>query len=436
MSDDSTKNKLGIWMSTSLVVGNMVGSGVFLLPASLAFYGGISIFGWIFSSLGAFFLAIVFSTLSREIPKAGGPYAYARVGYGDFVGFLVVWTYWISIWCGNAAITVALISYLSVFIPILSESNLFAILSGLGIIWLLTFVNALGIRKGGSLQLLTTVLKIIPLLLIPIGGLLFFNWDNFLPLNISTESDFSAITSTATLTLWAFLGLESATIPSGSTKNPEKTIPRATKIGTIVAALIYIVSTMSVMGIVSPEILQTSNAPFADAAKVIWGETGNLLVAGAAVISTFGALNGWILIQGQITHATASDNLFPKVFLKVSKNGTPVLGLVITSVLVSILILLNFSRGLVETFSFIILLSTLSVLLAYIFSSGTYLIRTDLAGNKKKALTRLILGSLAFTYSFWAIAGAGTEVVYWGFLLAIAGVPFYIYFKLKNNILQ
>ena len=140
---DGAKSKLGLWTSTSLVVGNMIGSGVFLLPTALASFGGISLFGWLFSALGAGLLALVFSHLSRLMPKAGGPYAYTRAGFGDFAGFLVAWGYWISVWCGNAAITVALVSYLSVFIPALATNNLLAIAVGLVAIWGLTWVNIL-----------------------------------------------------------------------------------------------------------------------------------------------------------------------------------------------------------------------------------------------------------------------------------------------------
>ncbi|MDH3245997.1 MAG: amino acid permease, partial [Saprospiraceae bacterium] len=206
------KRKLGLWMTTALVAGTMIGSGVFLLPASLAAYGGISLFGWIFTSIGAFFLASTLSSLSRKIPKAGGPYAYTQAGFGEFAGFLVGWGYWISLLCGSAAIAVASVGYLAYFFPALSQSQLLAGVTALLFIWTLTLVNGMGTRRAGTFQLVATVLKIIPLFLVIILAFFQFDIENFQPFNSSGSSSFSAITSTATLTLWAFLGLESATV--------------------------------------------------------------------------------------------------------------------------------------------------------------------------------------------------------------------------------
>jgi APA family basic amino acid/polyamine antiporter len=232
--------KIGFWLSTSLVVGNMTGSGIFLLPAALAVYGGISIFGWIFTLVGTIFLALVFSRLSRLITKAGGPYAYSKEGFGDFTGFLVAWGYWISIWCGNAAIAVAGVGYLSRFIPALKENHILSAGVAIGAIWLFTFINTKSIRRVGVVQLITTIIKILPLLLLGTFGFLYFNGSHFTPLNLSADSSFDAVTATAALTLWAFLGLESATIPSDKVKNPTRTIPRATIAGIAIAALLYI----------------------------------------------------------------------------------------------------------------------------------------------------------------------------------------------------
>jgi len=168
------KRALGLWMCTALVVGNMVGSGVFLLPASLGAYGGISIIGWLITTAGAMLLALMFSRLSRMVPKAGGPYAYTRRGLGDFAGFLVAWGYWISIWTSNAAIAVAFVSYLTVFWPALESSSALAASVAIGSIWLLSWVNAAGVRSAGVVQLVTTILKLLPLIVIATFGLFFF----------------------------------------------------------------------------------------------------------------------------------------------------------------------------------------------------------------------------------------------------------------------
>ena len=178
------KSEIGFLLSTSLVVGNMTGSGIFLLPAALALYGGISIFGWVFTVAGTIFLALVFSRLSQLITKAGGPYTYSRESFGGSAGFLVAWGYWISVWSGNAAIAVAGVGYLSTFIPALKENQLLSAGMAIGAIWLFTYVNTKSIKKVGMVQLVTTLLKILPLLAMGTLGFLYFNRANFVPFNI------------------------------------------------------------------------------------------------------------------------------------------------------------------------------------------------------------------------------------------------------------
>ncbi len=430
MSDKS--KQIGLWTATSLVVGNMIASGLFMLPATLGIYGGISLIGWIISGAGAICLALVYSWLSKLMPLAtGGPYAYTREGMGNFAAFLVAWGYWISVWCTNAAITVAFVSYLSAFIPALGSNPILSVGTGLAAIWFLTWINTKGIREAGIVQVITTVLKIAPLLVITIGGLFYLNTDHFIPFNVSSQSDLSAITSTTTLTLFAFLGLECATIPSGNVKNPEKTISRATIIGTVLTTFIYIASTVAVMGLISPSTLRESQAPFADAAASIWGEGARYLVAGGAVIATFGALNGWILVQGQMPMAAARNHLFPQVFAKENKNGTPALGIMISSVLVSVLTMMNFNNSLADTYKFVILMGTLTCLVAYLFSIVAFFIMDSRQPGIRWG--KMVVATLAFIYSMWAVIGSGEEIVYWGFILLMAGLPFYAWIQIQRK---
>ncbi|HMJ68225.1 MAG TPA: amino acid permease [Cyclobacteriaceae bacterium] len=429
------ERKVGLLTATSLVVGNMIASGVFMLPATLAGYGGISLVGWVISCVGAMSLALVFGWLSKLRPNAtGGPYAYVRDGMGDFPGFLVAWGYWISVWATNAAIAVAFVSYLGEFIPVVSQNSFAGITTGLAAIWLLTFVNSMGISEAGIVQVVTTVLKIAPLLILSIGGLFYLNTDHFVPFNTSGESDLSAITATTTLTLFAFLGLECATIPSENIKDPERTISRATVIGTLLTLIVYVLGTVAVMGILPPEVLKTSRAPFSDAAELIWGQPAKYLVAAGAVIATFGALNGWILIQGQMPMAAARDNLFPVLFKRENKRGTPVLGIIVSSLLVSVLMGMNFSRSLGDTYKYMILLSTMTSLLSYSLSMPSYVIL--LAKDRsldKTGWIRIVVTIIGFIFSFWAIIGSGEVIVYWGFILLMAGVPFYAVMKLRRR---
>jgi len=431
----NSEGKLGLVMCTALVIGNMIGSGIYLLPSSLARYGGISILGWLFTTAGAVVLAMVFARLSRLVSRSGGPYAFVHQGFGEFAGFLVAWGYWISIWTGNAAISVAMVGYLTTFLPALNSNPMWQIFTALSAIWILTLINVMGVRKAGLIQVVTTVLKLIPIVTIAFAGLFYLKMDHFSPFNRSGSSSFFAITATASLTLWAFLGLESASVPADDVQDPKRTIPRATIIGTIITAVVYVLGTTAVIGILPPELAEKSSAPFADAAGVIWGGWAGYFIAAGAAISCFGALNGWILLQGQMPRAIAIDGLFPKIFKTTSKHRTPLFGLIFSSILVSILMAMNFTKSLVEQFTFIIMLATLACLIPYILCSLSELMiyfkrREKL--NKRRLFSSTILAIFAFLYSFWALAGLGREIVYWGFLLLIAGIPVFCVVKKRD----
>lgn len=426
---DAQAGKVGLWIATALVVGNMIGSGVFLLPASLASFGGIGILGWLFTSAGALALALVMARLSRMYPEAGGPYAYTRRGLGDLPAFLVAWGYWISIWAGNAAISVAFVGYSATFVPPLAQNPALGAGTALAVIWLLTWVNARGVKEAGVVQLWTTILKLLPLVALGTLGLLYLEPGHFSPFNASGRSPLGAITATATLTLWAFIGLESATVPADSVRDPSRTIPRATILGTLLTAAVYVLATVGVMGILPAGELAVSTAPFAEAGMRIWGPWAGSAIAAGAAIAAFGALNGWILLQGQMPLAAARDGLFPAVFGKLSSRGTPVAGLVISSLLATALMALNFTASLVDQFTFIILLATLSVLVPYLFSSVSELVifvrdRERFSGERLAGASFVAI--LATAYSIWAIVGSGGRTVLWGLVLLMAGVPIFL----------
>ena len=435
MPEAAERKKMGLWMSTSLVVGNMIGAGIFLIPAALAAFGGISILGWIASAVGALLIARVFSKLSTIARnKSGGPYTFTQLAFGDFMGFLIAWGYWISVWITNAAIAIAFVSAMSVLIPALGESPVLAVSTGLGAIWFLSWVNSRGVRDSGKMQIVTTLLKIIPILIVILGGFIFFNPDNFVPFNASDEGPFVAVATTATLTLFAFLGIESASVPAGDIKDPEKTIPRATMLGTGFVTLIYILSTIVVMGMIPMDQLAVSPSPFADAMGIISGGWGRNLVAAGAAISAFGALNGWILLVGQIPMATANDNLFPQFFGRVNKQGVPLRGIIIGSLLSSILMLMNFSEGLVEQFRFMVLLGTFCALVPYLFTASAYLmLMTKNRPSSKLWWPVILIGGGAFLYSIWGLYGAGESSVFYGFILMMAGIPFYVWIKSRKS---
>jgi APA family basic amino acid/polyamine antiporter len=420
-----TARTVGFWTAVALVMGNMIGSGVFLLPASLAPYGGVSLIGWLVSAAGAILLALVFARLAATNPASGGPYAYTRAAFGDLAGFLVAWGYWISVWCSNAALSVAFVGYLDPFFPSIVRRPSSAAMLAVVVLWLLTAVNVRGIRTAGRVQVVTTVLKLLPLFFVGVTGLFLLDRSHFAITDIGARALSRGVASTATLTLFAFLGLECATIPAGSISNPGRTVPRATIAGTLLVALIYIASTVGVMGVLPIETLGQSSAPFADAARVLGGDRLAAVIALGAAISCFGALNGWILIVGQLPMAVAQDGLFPRIFGRISARGTPVAGLMIGAILSTALISMNYTRGLVDLFTFIILLSTLSTLIPYAFCSLAGFV-TRMPGRTPAGVPSLVAG-LAFAYALGAIGGAGAEVVYWGFLLLIAGLPVYVW---------
>jgi len=404
----------------------MIGSGIFMLPAALAAFGGISIVGWICASLGAVLLAVVFGYLGKLVPNAnGGPFAYTKLGMGDFSAYLVAWGYWVSIWCANAAITVAVVGYLAVFFPVLGESALAAIVTGLAIIWFFTWINSKEIKTVALVQIITTILKVAPIVIVGIWGMFYLQLGNFTPLNLTGESDLSVITTTTVLTFFAFLGMESATIPSGSVQDSASTVKKATIFGTIVTVFIYIISSVSIMGVIPAEILAQSSAPFADVAEIFWGGAAKYIVAAGAVIATMGALNGWILMQGAIPMAAAQAGLFPKIFGKVNKSHSPIYGIVISSFIVSIFMLFNYSNSLVETFSYMMQLTTLAVTIPFLFSITSFVIILKRAHSRY--YQKLTVAICAFVFTVWIMVGCGSEVLISGLSLFLLGLPFYFW---------
>jgi APA family basic amino acid/polyamine antiporter len=413
----------------------MIGAGVFLMPAATASFGSISLLGWIFSAIGSFFLAKVFSNLSRILPGAtGGPYAYTRAGLGDFAAFLVGWGYYLATSCANAAIAISFVSALSTFFPALATNAATAALTGLATVWLLSWVNSRGVILSGNIQLITTVLKITPLLVIGITGLFFIRAANYHPFNNTHTSIFAAITATATMTMFSFIGIESATIPSGSVRDPGTTVSRATMLGLAIATLIYLIGSISVMGLIPLETLRRSATPFADAGVILFGPTARYWVSAGVAIAAFGALNGWTLVQSQVPFAIAKDGLFPALFTRTNSKGVPFVGIIVSATIISLFIGMNYTSGLVDQFRTLLLLSVFTMLIPYLFSTAAYLIlrlsRRPIV--KKGLISVLILGTLAFIYTLWEIAGAGQASVYYGFLLLMAAIPIYV-FKARNG---
>ncbi len=430
------KKKLGVWILTALVVGNMMGSGVFLLPASLAQYGTVTIFSWIGTGVGSMLLALVFAKLAVLFPQTGGPYIYCKKGFGNFVGFQVAYNYWLYMWVGNAAIAVAFTGYLSTFWPELTTDRLLAFSVTASAVWILSIVNIIGIRFAGLVQTVLTILKFFPLIAITAIGLFLVKGEHLALFDVSNMSTFGAFSNGAMLTLWAFLGMESASIPADDVENPKKNIPRATLLGTALTGLVYIASTIAIMGVVPISTLKGSATPFADLAGHIFGKWGRISMGAVAVIACFGALNGWILLQGQVPLAAAKDRLFPQRFAQVSKTRSPVFGILISSMCVTILLVLNFSKGLVEQFTFIISMATFSAIIAYLYTTVAELVlyvQYPEKFEKKPQARSLILPAFAFVYSFWMMMSAGQEILFYGAALMFTSIPIYGWMEWKKG---
>jgi basic amino acid/polyamine antiporter, APA family len=414
---------LGLWSATALVVGSMIGSGVFLLPASLAHYGAASLVGWGITLCGAILLALTFSKLSARWPQTGGPYVYARNAFGEVPGFAVAWSYWVSIWCANAAIAVAFAGSMGAIFPALTATPLRSAGCALAGLWICTAVNLAGMREAGRLQLVTTVLKLVPLLLFGGIALWYVDGTQYTPFNPSGEPMRDVVQATVALTLWAFLGLEAATVPAGAIRDAERTVPRATVLGTLLAGVATILACTVVLGLLPRETLADSQAPMAVAARTLWGPGAAIAIAAVAAVSTFGALNGWVLVSAQVPLAAAQDGLLPKRFAVLDTGGTPVFGVVVSSVLASLLVLSNYSASLVKLFTFSILLSTAATLLPYVVSSAAWL-KAAPAGLRGR-----IVAALALAYSLYALVGTGAESLLWGGALLLAGLPIHAFMR-------
>ena len=420
--------KLGIIALTALVTGNMIGSGIFLLPSNLSHIGSISIVSWLITGAGALLLAFIFANFSMLSPKVGGPYAYVTAELGTFLGFQTAYCYWIAAWVGNAAIAIAFAGYLSVFFPILTHPWP-ACFCALTLLWLLTFLNITSIQGIGFFQIVTTFLKLLPILFIGTIGWAYIHpvyFTETINVTFPHQSNFSAINYAVALTFWSFIGLESATLPADSVNNPKRNIPLATLLGTGIAAIAYILSSSAVMGIVPLKQLQESSAPFALAAQIIAGPFGAYIIALGAVISCAGCLSGWILMQGQIAMAASNDGVFPKRFSKLNKAGIPVFAVVATSVLISILLLMTVSKSLVDQFELIILLAVFAVLVPYFYTILAYWVKQRNTIFTKKTAIKFIITLLAAGYVIWAFIGSGQKIIAYGTILLLSSVVFYI----------
>lgn len=413
------KRAFGFWICLALVIGNMIGSGFFLMPATLAPFGWSGALGWLVTTAGTLCLAIVFGSLARTMPRAGGVYAYARAAFGPFPAFIVAWSYWVSMWVGNVAIATGVVAPLSTVFPGIGAHSAWVTLA---LVWSLALINCLGARTVGRIQLVTTILKLLPLAAVVIlAALLLGGGEAQLPPMETSALSFTGATgiaAAATLTLWSFLGFESATVPAERVEAPERVIPRATLIGVALTGAIYTFACSAVALLMPADQIAQSGAPMADFIGYYWGGSAATLIALFAAIAAFGALNGWMLMQGELPWAMAKDGVFPSWFAKLSRFGTPVRAHLAATTLVTIVLVLNNARSMTDLFGFLILLATSASLVAYLAAS--------LAAIKlRTGTTARPVFVVAALFSLWALWGAGREAIGWGAVLLASGIPVY-----------
>lgn len=422
----SSSSKMGLSALTVFVALNMMGSGIFLLPSSLAKVGSISIFGWILSTVGSISLAVTFSKLSFLCPKEGGMYAYARDGVGEYAAFTESWCYWLSLWVGNVAIAIAGIGYMSYFFPALKDPMSGAIAS-IAAVWFFTFLNYPGAGFIGRIQKFTSLG-----MLIPVAGMAILGWFFFHPeyisssWNVSGKSSWDAVMAASSLTLWAFLGLESACVVAGVVENPKKNVPIATMLGTLFAAVIYILSTFAIMGVVPAKELAVSAAPFSTAAQYMFGNWAGSFVSFCAVVACLGSLNGWVLTTGQVSKAAADDGMFPKIFSETNKYGTPFKGMILTGVLMTFLGYMTVSPDLASQFQIITLLCVFTNVVPYILAvAGIYPIMKENNVSSADFTKYGLIALFAMVYCFYALAGSGKDTVFYGSLTMLLSIPMF-----------
>lgn len=434
------KREMGLAAATAIVIGNIIGSGIFMAPQSLAAASNpkATMVAWGITAIGSILIALTFARLSSKMSDTGGPIIYTRAAYGDFAAFLISWTYWIGCWVGNAALITACMNYLVYFIPVLGTNKLLAFIVSSAILWIFTLINIKGAKEAGIVGIITTVCKVLPLIIFAIIAAMHFNPHNFGTVSSPEVTGMKSVSSAIAITLWAFVGLEGATVAGGNIKNPEKNIGRSTIIGILFVALIYIVITVLAIGAMDQGSLAKSSAPLADIINNTTGaHWGGTLIAGAAIVSTLGATSGWLLVTAGGAMAAGRDKLFPAVFAKINpKTNTPVNALVISGIAANLMLIMNYIGSLQAAYNFMILLATLAFLPAYSFCAiGEILLLRKKSG--KFNLGIFIKGSffslLGFIYSIYAIYGTGAEVVMYGFILMLAGMPFYVYMRLQNT---
>ena len=421
----SESNKIGLLPAILMVAGNMMGSGVFMLPANLAGIGSIAIIGWLITVVGAIALGLVFAKLTEVTTAAGGPYAYARKAFGDYMGYQTNLVYWLANVIGNVGLAVAGLGYLTPFFPALRDPLVMA-LAQIAVIWFFTYANILGPRVVGRMQGITTTVALFPIVGVALLGWFWFNPETYMEgWNVSGESSLTAVGMTLNFTLWAFIGVESASVSTAVVKNPAKNVPIATVVGVLLAAVCYVLSSSAIMGIIPNKELVSSSAPFSQAVSIALGSTAGKIVALCAAVGCLGSLAGWTLLVGQTAQAAAKDGLFAGIFARVNRRGVPSAGLAIVAGIMTLQVLATMSPTASEQFGKIASIAVIMTLLPYIYSSVAIKILGREKMSDREGLFYTIVGLIAAVYSLSAMIGSNSEQTRLALIFVISTIIFY-----------
>ncbi len=437
--DQQKARALGLTSATGLVIGSIIGTGVFTMPAVLASAGTVSLLVLAVIAVGAMLLATLFGQLTRRVPNAdGGLYAYARHEFGDFAGYLTGWCYWIQAWAGNAAIVSAWVFYVDALFGIHPSGigNWGIALAGL---WIPAAINLAGVRQMAWFQNLTVALKFLPLLFVAVVGWFFIKSGNFGAFNASGGSLYSAIGIAAGVALFSFIGVEVAAITAKRVHDPRKNVGRASLLGTAASAILYLLASAAVMGLVPHHDLVNNGAPFVNAFETVFsqGAWAGKLVAGLAVASGIGALNGWTLVTAEVSRAVAADGLFPRAFAWTDRKDSAWFSIVLAAVLPSLLLLWSYTTATgLTVFTDLVDLTVVTVAIPYLFSACAQL--TYLVSRNRKVsgwlLGRdLVIAGAAVLFSMWVTFAAGYAAVYQALVIVLAGVVLYAFIAARRR---
>ena len=415
-------------LATALVASNMIGSGIFLLPATLATVGSITVIGWAIGTVGAVLIALILAKLSQVAPQPGGPCAYAGEALGPYFGFQANALYWLSCWIGNIAIAVAAMGYLANFVPGLDQpvAGAFATVA---FIWVLTAVNILGPRLVCQVESVAIVIGLVPILLVAIGGWWYFDRGLFMASwNVRHEPALRVVPQSLVLLFWAFTGLESASIASAVVENPGRNVAIATLGGVLIAASVYISSCTVLMGLIPADQLARSSAPFADAVRLVLGPVAAGFIALSALTKATGTLGGWILLTAQTGKAGADHGLFPRLFGRVDRHGVPTTSLLLMAAVMSCVVVATMSPTLGEQFGELIEVSVIFCMMLYVYACIAVLLYPRWIASAGSLARYRPLAALALLFCLVVIGYAEPKLLLLTVVMMLLTLPVYLLF--------